>query len=446
MFEQRQKPVTKWVYSLGKLILFILLLFLAALWSKKNLMPFNEQIYERVYQQRPSEQALRLGDDEAAPQMVKVQREVYHETYPEVLSMRLDSDALSRTVMSGGDYTPQDIAVYLMRLQQCKLQALALSSPLQWELPADDMGLQALAMSLNKQQHYALGLRAQTAAMADFTPDVLSDSVIPLERVKGDISALPSANKLMPNALQDASHMSWAVDSIVGERQMENPSLGSKKSYPLLVRWNGEIYPTLPLVLAMNVLNLTSKDIYVTLGEELQLGTRTLALDDAGRCPLPEVAHREIRLEDFVDGAEDEQLEGKVMVLEHQPAGSRSNAGRLGNLADTLSLLLATRETEIVEEQVQEQSLVLRAMSWRKHQQIYLMLLSLLALWILIMPLFSRSMLYLLYVICIPCASVLLFYWSYSNSLWLNWACVGSISLALLLFSPLRWKKAKKRR
>ncbi len=446
MFEQRQKPVTKWSYSLGKLILLVLLLFLAVIWSKKNLMHINEQLYDRLYLNRPAEQTLRLGGDEDTAKMVRVQRKVYHEVYPEVLCMRLDSDALSRTVMSEGDYTPQDIAVYLMHLQKSKLQALAFSSPLQWELPADDMGLQALVMSLSKQTHYALGLRAQTAAMADFTPDVLADSVIPLDHVKGDISALPSANKLMPNALQNALSMHWAVDSIVGERQMENPSLGSKKSYPLFVRWNGEIYPTLPLVLAMDVLQLKSKDVYITLGEEVQLGSRKLTLDDAGRCPLPDVTHREILLEDFVDGTEDANLAGKVMVLEHQPEGARSNAGRLGNLSETLSYLLAEQEVELVEEQQVEQALVLRAMSWRHHKQLYLILLSSLALWILIMPLLSRSMLYTAYVVGIPAASAVLFYWSHANGMWVNWSCIVCVSLVLLLFSPLRWKKAKKRR
>lgn len=431
---------------MGQLILLILLLCLALIWSKKNLMHLNVALYEMLYQQRTAQQPLRLGHDEDCVQQLSVQREIHHDTYPEVLCMRLDSDALSRTVMSGGDYTPQDIAVYLMQLQKNHLKALALSSPLPWDLPADDMGLQSLMMGLSKQQHYALGLRAQTAAMADFTPDVLSDSLIPLERVKGDITALPSANKVMPNALQDANNLRWAVDCIIGERQMENPSLGSKKSYPLLVRWNGEIYPTLPLVLAMDVLGLSSKDLFITLGERIELGERSIALDDAGRCPLPAVSHRELRLEDFVDGMEDAHLSGQVMIIDHQPEGARSNSGRLSSLADTLSLLLATQESEFITEQQQEQAFVLRSMSLRKHGQVYGILAVLLALCLLLMPLFSRTMLYTIYLIGIPLSCGILFYWSHTHGLWVNWACVASVCLVLLIFSPLRWKKLKKQR
>lgn len=445
MFERRQKPFTKLIYSSGKLILFLLLLLLALIWSKKNLMGLNVQIYDRIYQ--PTEQQpLRLGHDHDKRQFVRAESQIYHEYYPEVLAMRLDSDALNRTVMSEGDYTPQDIAVYLKHLREKKLQAFALSSPLQWELPADDMGLQSLVLSLKRQHHYVLGIRAQTAAMADFTPDALASTVIPLDHVKGDISALPSANRCMPNALQDCSDgLNWAVDSIVGERHMENPSMGSKMSYPLLVRWNGEIYPTLPLKLAMDVLGIKVNDIRVILGQHLLLGERQLALDDAGRSPLEGVSHREIPLEQFVDGGEDAQLEGKVMIIEHQPAGSRSNQSRLGNLADTLSLLLAIQESETVETQELELGLVLKSASWSAHKTLYIIIFSLLFLWVLIMPLFNRSLLYLLYLILIPAISAVLFYWSMTQGIWLNWACIVSVSLVLLLFSPLRWKKIKRR-
>lgn len=432
------------MYSSGKLILFILLLALALLWGKQNLMGLNEWVYSLVYQGGEPNLPLRLGHDQDAPRMLSSKREVHHDIYPEVRALRLDPAALSRTVMSEGDYTPQDIAVYVNRLHALKLKAVALSSPLHWELPADDMGLQSLAWSFNKHEHYALGLRAQTAALAEFTPEVLAESVIPLDQVEGDITALPSANKCMPNALEHAQGLSWGIDLIVGERQMENPTVGSKKCYPLLVRWNGEIYPTLPLKLAMDVLGLQTKDIRVRLGHEIVLGARSLPLDDSGRSPLEGARACDLSLESFVDGHQDESLTGQILVMEHQPEGWQSYQGRLNNLAQTLSLLLATQELEYVEELQQEEAQVLRSMSWRSHTGVYLMLFSLLGLWLFMMPLFPRAALYWIYLIFIPLSSIMLFFWTYSQGVWVNWSCVICLTVILLLFSPLRWKKVRR--
>lgn len=409
------------------------------------MMGFNEWVYGLVYQEDAQHLPLRLGSDQDAPRMLSTTRELHHDIYPKVIAMRLDPAALARTVMSEGDYTPQDIAVYVKRMNTLKLKALTLSSPLHWELAADDMGLQSLAWSFNKHEHYALGLRAQTAALAEFTPEVLGESVIPLDQVEGDITALPSANKCMPNALEHAQGLSWGIDLIVGERQMENPTLGSKKCYPLLVRWNGEIYPTLPLKLAMDVLGLQSKDIRVRLGHEIVLGERSLALDDSGRSPLKGAQSRELSLEAFVDGHQDDSLEGQILVMEHQPAGWQAYQGRLNNLAETLSLLLATQEVEYVKEPLLEKAQVLRSMSWRSNTGMYIFLFILLALWLFIMPMISRSMVYMAYLIFIPLSSLLLFYYSYSAGLWVNWASVLCVSMVLLIFSPLRWKKVKRR-
>ncbi len=446
MFEKRQKPVTKFFYSSGKLALFVLLLLLVVIWSKQNLMGVNTWIYEQIYRASLSQMPLRLGNDNDAPKMVQTTRSISHEEYPKVLAMRLDTDSLHRTVMSGGDYTPQDIAVYIKHLRDKGLKALALSSPLQWDLKSDDMGLQSLEMIIKQMPFYTLGLRAQTAAMADFTPEEIAHSVISLDHVKGDISALPSANKCMPHALNNEQALNWAVDSIVGERIMENPSLGSNKCYPLLVRWNGEIYPTLPLKLAIDILGISNKDIFVELGKTLQLGNRSLPIDDFGRSTLPEVSHREILLEDFVDGKVDENLAGQIMLIEHQPDGTRSNQARLGSLADTLSLLLATQRVEAIAEQQLEQVLVLRSASWQKHKMLYITFFTLLVFWVLMMPLLSRGFLYFCYLILIPLISGALLYWSHSNGLWLNWSCIIGVCIVLLLFSPLHWKKMKKRR
>jgi len=251
---------------------------------------------------------------------------------------------------------PQDMAVLLRYLSRAGVETVGLSAPLTWQEKSGDMARQMFCQAMGGFRHAVLGLRGHTAAQADFTPVVLRDYAIPVGQVEGDSTGLPSANKALPNGLADtpdALQVAWAPDWLEAEPLTQRSPALEELSFPLLVRWNGEIMPTLPLRLALERQGLTPADVSVRLGKDIRFAGRTLPLDEHGRTRLTHARTADIPLADIVrtSGKPPTALETDSCVILGQPHSEKADPTRLTRLAATLSQLAGKEKVEYVRTQ-----------------------------------------------------------------------------------------------
>lgn len=254
---------------------------------------------------------------------------------------------------------PQDLGTLLSYLQRAGISTVGVSSPLLWDEEPSDMAIRMLGTALHKFKAAALGLHGRTAAQADFTPLALREYAIPSENMEGDSRGLPSANRPQPNGLTDQPdtvNLPWSPDWLEDEPLTQAPSGVATKSYPLLVRWNGEIIPTLPLRLALQQSGLSAKDVHVHFGKEISFGGRSFPIDQHGRIKLTTPKVVALPLSDVV-GGQGEALtalgkeEGGAVILV-EPIGGKPAAPRADLMARTLSELTAREHVEYFETEV----------------------------------------------------------------------------------------------
>ncbi len=279
----------------------------------------------------------------------KVKTEPYtveHRTLhcPPVGTLELD-DATCREFFAALPLGPQDLAVLLNRMQQDGIETVGISSPLTWPEQAGDMTRQLLCKVLTGFKSPVLGLRGRTAAQADFTPVILRDYAVPDSQITGDPTGLPSANRPLPNGLTDTPDslgVPWAPDWLQDEPLTQHASELETLSFPLLVRWNGQTMPTLPLRLALAHAGLTAKDVHVRIGQDIRFGNRCLPLDINGRTRLTEGLAIPLNLAELgsSNGGLKKQFGERGCVIIEQPAGTQGDRRRLNLLARTLSQLV----------------------------------------------------------------------------------------------------------
>ncbi len=290
----------------------------------------------------------------------KVQTEsvpVEHRTLhcPPVGTLELD-DATCREFFAALPLGPQDLAVLLNRMRQDGITTIGISSPLIWPDEAGDMTRQLLCKVLTGFNHPVLGLRGRTAAQADFTPVILRDHAVPDSQISGDLTGLPSANRPLPNGLTDTPDslgVPWAPDWLEDEPLTQQPSELESFSFPLLVRWNGQTMPTLPLRLALAHAGLTAADVHVRIGQDIRFGNRTLPLDINGRTRLTQGLAIPLKLTELGrgDGGIKKQFGERGCVIIEQPGGATGNTRRLNQLARTLSELVGVEKIHHTTEQ-----------------------------------------------------------------------------------------------
>ena len=275
-----------------------------------------------------------------APAMEPVVTETRLRECPTVGMVELNEEACA-AAFAALPLGPQDTAVLLNKLKQAGATTVGLSSPLIWQGEQGDMVREMLCRVLAGFPHSAVGLRGRTAAQPDFTPAMLRNASIPTENIEGNPNGLPIANRPLPNGLTetpDALAVVWAPDWLEGEPHTQNPSAVDSISFPLLMRWNGETIPTLPLRLALARLGLDGKDVKVKLGKEISFGGFTLPIDDNARTRLSEAKVVNIPLADVVAGTNlTEQLGEAPCIMLEQPAEGQNTPLRLERLARTLS-------------------------------------------------------------------------------------------------------------
>ncbi len=251
---------------------------------------------------------------------------------------------------------PQDLAVLLNRMKQDGIATVGISSPLTWSDTAGDMTRQLLCKVLTAFNNPVLGLRGRTAAQADFTPVILRDHAVPDAQITGDPTGLPVANRPLPNGLTDTPDslgVPWAPDWLADEPLTQHASELETLSFPLLVRWNGQTIPTLPLRLALTHAGLTANDVHVRLGQDIRFGNRTLPLDIHGRTRLTTGVAVPLNLAELgsKEGGLTQQLGERGCVMIEQPAGTQGDQRRLNLLARTLSQLVGVEKIHHTQEE-----------------------------------------------------------------------------------------------
>lgn len=252
------------------------------------------------------------------------------------------------------DMRAQDFAALLNKISQSGVRNLAISAPFIWEGGTQDAGQMVLCATLQNKKYFdrtVLGMRGRTAAQADLTPIQFRSYVIPSHQVTGDVSLLPSANRQVENDLDTAgetTQLSWAPDWLEDEPLTQIPAAVDDRSFPLLMRWNGEILPTLPLRMALSIRSCNPDKVKVDLGNSISFDGISLPIDSHGRLTLKNTQVQELGLGDLIDGKaklQDETGKFKLAVL-GQPLTEQEPAARTRLMASTLSQLCAYTVTD----------------------------------------------------------------------------------------------------
>lgn len=252
------------------------------------------------------------------------------------------------------DMRAQDFAALLNKISQSGVRNLAISAPFIWEGGTQDAGQLVLCATLQNKKYFertVLGMRGRTSAQADLTPIQFRSFVIPSHQVKGDVSLLPAANRQVENDLDtadDTTQLTWAPDWLEDEPLTQIPAAVDDRSFPLLMRWNGEILPTLPLRMALSIRSCNPDKVKVDLGNSISFDGITLPIDSHGRLTLKNTHVQELGLADLIDGKaelKDETGKFKLAVL-GQPLTDQEPATRTQLMAATLSQLCAYTVTD----------------------------------------------------------------------------------------------------
>lgn len=228
------------------------------------------------------------------------------------------------------------------------VRSAAISSPLMWEDEQGEMARHMLKRALGALRCAAIGLAGRSAPQAQATPQLLQPARIPLAQVKGDLGRLPSANTPQPFTLPDEASLLIAPDYLEDETLLHRANETRGLSMPLLLRWNGEVYASLPLRLALAELGLTPADVHANLGKSIRIGKRILPLDDYGRTLLGAARAIPLSPEDVLTAymplpADAQQCAVVCRSFSPQPVDERAE-----RMAATLSQLLATEREMLI--------------------------------------------------------------------------------------------------
>lgn len=414
---------------------------LAGAWvlTQSVLHPLTTELYTRAEHEllhAPAEvqpQLVRHGEE---PQMHDVTTaETVYET-PTVGMVDLNDDACAEC-FAALPLGPQDLAVLLNKLRQGGAETVGISSALTWQQGAGDMAREMLCHVIGSFKQSAVGLRGRTAAQADFTPIVLRHSAIPAENTEGDPTGLPMANKPLPNGLTDTPdslNIAWAPDYLQDEPLTHKPSAVEDLSFPLVVRWNGEIIPTLPFRLALASRGLTPQDVHLKLGESVSFGGMNLPLDEHGRVRLTDAKVMNLPLSSVVSGEAVPRGLGEhaLVMLEQPAAGDKGIPLRLERLARTLSRLAAVPRQVTHTHAEPVGGKVLQEAPFLHDRKIHIIggITLFLMLWLLpLMP----AVLRFLIILGLPCALLWQAWVLLAQGLWLP---LAPAALCWLLFLP----------
>ncbi len=323
----------------------IALLFVLMAWqlSTRLFSHLNESQYQRIAKNAIEGRELLRAESGALPPTKTVSYSSSHWSTVPVGTLRINPQLLSEQLDGVEQIQAQVLAVLLKQLRTAEVEGVILSTPWEPLSEGENMGQFALILELKQFSQHALGLRAALKASPENLLPSLTPYRIPEENCLGDIDQLPAANTLFPHLGQLGMDCPVSVDWVLEESLFSSVEEGY--SFPLFFRWQGEVYPTLPLFYYMRLKQLNSDDVKLQLGKKLILGDKEWPLDSKGRIALTHAEVKDYSLSDLMN-TEQSRMEGvpRHFVVEHELARAEKEPKVLANKAATLSLLLGSRQ------------------------------------------------------------------------------------------------------
>ena len=178
---------------------------------------------------------------------------------------------------------PTDLIVVLSRLNnQRSIPALGVGYPLQWEEP-NSLALEALREIMDQTPGLVLGFPLSQSQTPEVVATPFQRASIPLDRVRGRSSQLPSVHRIALTDPELGGHKTRA-----GFTQLEDQPADPERAF-LLARWSDRVVFSLPLAVEIARRNLDLSELEIILGHEIRLGPEgpAIPIDSQGRTTLP---------------------------------------------------------------------------------------------------------------------------------------------------------------
>ena len=181
---------------------------------------------------------------------------------------------------------PMDYTVLFRHLYEQGARNVYVMSPMTWEEKPDSIVKAAVGYELDRFLHKALGRQMSESARRSPLPPDWKDLIIPASNIVGKTDQFPRADRFVGEPPQITTSAP-SLGTVVENNELFSPAPENRVSPPLFIRWGGDIIPTLPLVAALNALDLKPGDVRIIPGDTLFLGgKRSIPLDKNGRIPL----------------------------------------------------------------------------------------------------------------------------------------------------------------
>ena len=181
---------------------------------------------------------------------------------------------------------PMDYTVLFRHLYEQGAKNVYVMSPMTWEEKPDSIVKAAVGYELDRFLHKALGRQMSESARRSPLPPDWKDLIIPASNIVGKTDQFPRADRFVGEPPQITTSAP-SLGTVVENNELFSPAPENRVSPPLFIRWGGDIIPTLPLVAALNALDLKPGDVRIIPGDTLFLGgKRSIPLDKNGRIPL----------------------------------------------------------------------------------------------------------------------------------------------------------------
>lgn len=419
------------------LLLRLLILFLVAGDGVSTLHRQDVALYRVAIGQKDLPVRLLFPGEE--PRTVKVLTPRVRYEYPTIPYTMWEADV--------ADPSPklQELATILHCLASYHaVSQVVLSSPLSWSDAQNNTVHLMLNNSMSSLKHLFVGVHGNNSVQAEPIPPFLRTCAIPQNCLSGDPSALPTTNASYPFQLPPSDISVPCPDFTEDELLSADDASSHALSLPLLMRRNGEVFPTLPLCVAMHQLGLKSDDIRVQFGKSLRLGNRVLPLDFHGRTPLGNAQVQSVPLRTVLQPPPSDASPAvcNSIAVVYRPMHPMVDESRGSCLAATISCLMAKNCTTYLPGTRREQAVFL-TLSPIQHSWYYLVIVwSLTLVALLLLKSFSLRFRLLLAPFGIS-AIFFLAYFSYLSNYWISISTWLLCWLLIISFPNIRRKKRK---
>ncbi len=181
---------------------------------------------------------------------------------------------------------PMDYAVIFYQIRELGAYNIAVASSLTWPPPQDPLIEEALTYEVADYNRAAVGLVLTPSARRMNLPANLEPMVIQPSQIRGSIAGLSSVGRVVESPNLQAAQNIPVVPMRV-ETEPDTIVTPEGRKLALFVRWGNYVLPTLPLVAALDSLNLPVSALSVEFGGELNLGgKRIIPIDESGNITL----------------------------------------------------------------------------------------------------------------------------------------------------------------